>query len=240
MMKKFLILLMTGMMILFSTGIVTAGYYEYKPWYNGDDDLDDLDHYKAYSWGVDASEIFNNNETIVQASLFFDNIRNWNNDPNVLHVSLWDISNTGELGVSEFNDSQNVTNYFGDSNLFFRMNNLSDESRDVHVTFNNDVTDPKTNDAVTWDSYLPDGVNDGATLYRPAGGLAKLINYASGPDGLFALGFDPDCHFYNSGITLKLWTTETPTDVIPEPATLMLFGTGLLCFASRMRKKKLT
>jgi hypothetical protein len=56
--------------------------------------------------------------------------------------------------------------------------------------------------------------------------IAVLSAFAE--DGIFGIGFDPDCHFWNDGITL---TIET----IPEPATCLLLGLGALISARRKR-----
>ncbi|MFA5905244.1 MAG: PEP-CTERM sorting domain-containing protein [Desulfobacula sp.] len=243
MMKKVFLSVLTGMMILLLNGGVFAGVYEYRPYYidgSGDGyyDLDDLDHYSAYSWKIDArtdiATIKNNKETIIGVSLFFENIRNWDDSSNVLHVSLIDSGYAGNFGVREItNDNQN-TNYFGDTNLLFRINNLSDTAQNVTVSINQNNSNSYSYDGVTYNGTLEEDSDSG--LYRPAGGLSKLVSYIS--DGIFKLGFDPDCHFYNDGIKLTILTAaETTTSVVPEPATLLLFGAGLLGFASRMRKK---
>ena len=60
--------------------------------------------------------------------------------------------------------------------------------------------------------------------------IAALNGYAI--DGVFGLGFDPDCHYWNDGVELVI------TTAIPEPATMVLFGLGLAGFGLRHRLKK--
>jgi hypothetical protein len=53
-------------------------------------------------------------------------------------------------------------------------------------------------------------------------------------DGNFGLGLDPDCHYYNDGVKLKVCTR-----VVPEPASMLLYilgGSSLI--AGFFRKKK--
>ncbi len=61
--------------------------------------------------------------------------------------------------------------------------------------------------------------------------LAALNLFAE--DGRFALGFDPDCHYYNCGIELTITTGE-----IPEPATMSLLALGGLPLLSRIRRRR--
>lgn len=52
-------------------------------------------------------------------------------------------------------------------------------------------------------------------------------------NGNAGFGFDPDCHFYNSGITFTIETAQ-----VPIPAALWLLGSGLLGLIGIRRTKK--
>ncbi len=51
-----------------------------------------------------------------------------------------------------------------------------------------------------------------------------------------ALGFDPDCHYWNNGITLTINTQTNPA--VPEPGTIILMATGLAALGRRLRRSK--
>lgn len=60
-------------------------------------------------------------------------------------------------------------------------------------------------------------------------------------DSNFGKGFDSDCHFFNNGNTPTLETAAASSSImpVPEPATLLLFGTGLIVvFRKRNNKSK--
>ena len=211
-MKKSFSVVGTILVVLSLSGIAGALEYTFQPNYNnqgGDNnlfDLNDLDHSKVYTWGINWN--LPANQTIVGASLSFDNIKNWKkptrSDPNDLWV---DLLNSATNGVTVESDNEpGQVNYFSESEkegkntLLKKWHNLSNKPQDITYNFKKIQVE-------------------------------KLTSYLN--DGTFGLGFDPDCHFYNDGITLTIQTTT----VVPEPATLLLFGGGLLGLAGIVRKR---
>ena len=63
------------------------------------------------------------------------------------------------------------------------------------------------------------------------GDLASFLE-----DGIFGLGFDPNCHYTNGGMSFTIHTTNIPQ--VPEPAIVLLFGLGLLGLAGVRSLKK--
>ncbi|MDQ3684073.1 MAG: PEP-CTERM sorting domain-containing protein [Acidobacteriota bacterium] len=84
-------------------------------------------------------------------------------------------------------------------------------------------------------SNLPNAQVASFTYNFTANDLAVLSAYFLN-DSKIAFGFDPDCHFWNNGVTFTMQTTpNTPT---PEPATLLLLGTGISGVAAKLRKRR--
>jgi hypothetical protein len=81
--------------------------------------------------------------------------------------------------------------------------------------------------AVTWTLTITD-----------ASVLATLANYISN-GGDIALGLDSDCHFSDTSIQFQIFGNQPSgggASAVPEPATLMLVGSGIAAAYRRRRK----
>ena len=186
-----------------AAGVITASanadVYTFQP---NPIDLYDLEHGKYYAWKIDFS--LPDGGTIDSASLFFDNIRNWNDDDNVLYVSLldgnwlWD----GLWAFSDYQSGGDNTLDFGGAVSLAKYENLGTAATDITYDFTSSEID-------TLNSYV---------LY----------------DGNFGISFDPDCHFYNDGVTLTIETTH-----LPVPGAVLLGSIGLSCSGWLLRRRRM-
>lgn len=192
-MKKLcLVLLLLGVIVGAGLNTCYANVFTFAPI---PADMNDLDHYHYYTWGIDWQ--IPANDKIIGASLSFDNIFNHNWDNHVLYVHLLD---SVAVGLTEYYDAQGWSNAFSGQGveLFTAYNQMFPPAHDFTYNF---------------------------TLAQ----VDTLVNYLA--DGNFGLGLDPDCHFYNDGVKLKIITA------VPEPLTMLLFGPALLGLVGLKRKR---
>lgn len=98
-----------GRWIITALFILSSCLYADAVFVPPDGDIFDLDHYYAYTWGIDlgASTAV---APITEAHLVFDNIQNWwYEDLDVMYVNLID---DAQIGLRPYRDNQAAGNYF--------------------------------------------------------------------------------------------------------------------------------
>ena len=140
-------------------------------------------------------------EDVTEVTLTFHDIRDWTVEPD--DILYIRLLDDAPLGVTQYWDNKADGDYF--------------EGQGVPVG--------------TWSDPLgyPNPPTDVSFSFS-ALGLLDDFNMAAA-DGLWGLAFDPDCHYWNSGIEL---TVET---AIPEPGTMSLLLIGLGIIGTRFRKQ---
>jgi len=185
--------------------LTLAGNASAAPIIPSDPDLQDLPHGYYFTWGLDWE--IPEGETIISASLTFKKIYNWTEeDDDILWVHLLQ---GADLDVHRGDDDHEAGSYFN-----------SEDYAGEQILLN------------AFDD-LPEGRSNRANVvynfdYTE---LTTLIDYSM--DGNWGIGFDPDCHFYNRGIELRIETAP----VVPEPATwtMLLVATAGLAGWTRRR-----
>ena len=175
----------------------------------------DLDHHLAYTWRIDGINL-PAGQTITGATLTFTSMRNWDGNTNMLFVHLFDTALNAN--VASFNDA------------------AGSPVTDIQDNFA--IANPLVS-ASTANTFLGSRSFDNAapqtwTITFNQAQLNALAAYIANGNNI-AFGFDPDCHYWNNGISFRIITG--PTEV-PEPATLALLGSGLAGLYLRRRRQR--
>jgi hypothetical protein len=196
--------------VLFVTAFTATSYaYTFTP---SDADLQDLPHDKYFIWGINWA--VPQDEAVTAASVVFHDIYNWAVEPN---DRLWlHLLQQAPAGITSGYDNEAAGTWFAPPR-YTREQILLNEFKN-----------------------LPEGYNHRAdvTYDFDAFELAALNSYALAGNN-FGLGFDPDCHYYNNKIELKV-TTGMVRPPVPEPGTFALVGLGLVGVLGGVGRKRIT
>jgi hypothetical protein len=189
-----------------------ASTYSFLP---SPSDLNDLDHNRFFTWGLNWN--VPQGEKMIGAQLSFSQIWDWRVEPDTLFIHLLD---TAPLGVNAWVDNEGGGDFFA-SSLF---NSLGIAHLKLAEWSDPNGGDPNKAQNVTFNFN--------------AAQLAVLQSYinTAGSAGWarFGFGLDPDCHYFNNGVSFNIITQRPP---VPEGgSTVLLLALGFAGIALRRRK----
>ena len=141
----------------------------------------------------------------------------------------WDLPDGENITGASLSFSQ-IYNWNSSDNVLY-VHLLDVAASGLAVATDNNTTDDFAGqglDLFKWVN-LPDSPQNLTYTFTTAE-LGMLAAYLG--DGNFGFGLDPDCHFYNKGITFTL-----ETNAVPIPGAVWLLGSGLLGLVTIRRRR---
>ena len=192
-----------------SIGVLRANSYSYST-----ASLGEMAHDSAYSWGLATKSGLKTDLThgmhITSAQIVITSLYDWTVESgDILYIDLLD---NPKAGIQTFADWSATGDYFSGKLSSIALTNWTDPlggaGHAVTLTF-----DFTTAECSSLAAYLLDPRSLGSTD--------------------FGIGFDPDCHYYDRCIKLKIETGRCP---VPEGgATLALLGIALIALPALKR-----
>ncbi len=183
--------------------------YTFQP---SDPDMQDLPHKYYYEWRIEWSPP--GGLEVISAELSIDDLYDWKWEPDILYFQLLDHTTTTQ-----------------ERKRYWDGHGGSDAFANYHLA-------PKNIDHLLLATYSdPQGgwANREDWTYTFTDAQVAALNDYIANDAVFGLGLDPDCHYYNSGITLTVQVTpELPPSALLGLSMLPL---GIAYLRGRRRKE---
>jgi hypothetical protein len=202
---KYLVLGIVSLFVLNSAqAVLTTVTYTPNPV-----DLNDLDHHSLYTWRIDNLP----DATIIDATLNFKNIRNWDTNTNKLHIHLLDTAIfpgvavfiddlTASVPVTDLTDDFSSTRFHNDQLNLRGPWLVASGTADYKLGAPSFTTTP-----VDYNYVFSSTQNVTA--------WGKLKTFAQNGRNI-AFGFDPDCHYFNDGISFTITFDLPSASPVPE------------------------
>lgn len=212
-----------GLACMSSQALATS--YSFQP---SSVDLGDLDHHYAYTWGISNTQLRNellNDYVITSATLTIYNIWDWRVETDKLFINLLDDTKSGVRTIADNTNDNVISDLFATPNINYF-------SARTQVT--------------TWSDPIG-GQNTGFDFQYQftAAAIGVMTQYITNTTmnyrTMFGLGFDPDCHYFNDGVKLKIITAycPPPPPSVPDTGSTAAMLVPAVLLAAYLRRRRL-